>query len=159
MSTIMRAVPYALTYALLTGHDDLWNWLLGGLFAVVVSLVLDRWRETSLTGRPVRLLWLPWLIWGASIEAIRGSWQMLLVLTGRRSWRNAGFVTCSNLAQTEHGLVVLALVQSATPGSVVAEIDRETGTLVFNAVDASDPEREGRQVKRFYDRYQKRSVP
>jgi multicomponent K+:H+ antiporter subunit E len=159
MTIVLRAVPFVLVYAVLTGAGSVGNWPIGGLLGCLVVVATSDRRSRIAPGRLARLLWLPWLLWGAIVDAVRGSMQMLFVVLGRETWHNVGFITCSEVTRTERGLAVLALVQSATPGSVVADIDRETRSLVVNVLDASDPERAGRLIARFYDRYQRRAVP
>lgn len=159
MTVFVRALPYAITYAVLTGTGSPWNWLLGFLFGCLVSLASGGWRADAGIGSIRRLAWLPWLICGAAVSVLRGSWQMLRVLTGMRPWHRVGLVTSSGVTQSEAGLTLLGLVQSASPGQVVAEIDGETRTLVVNAIDASNPEETRATIADFYDRYQRRSVP
>lgn len=159
MIVVLRTLVYGSTYAILTHVGEPANWTLGMLLGGLLALTLGRRRVRQGPGWLVRLAWSPALLWGMVRQILRGSWHMLYVLIGRRPWHHVGFVEVRDVAKTTDGLTVLALIQSASPGSVAAEVDRDTRSLILNVIDAREADREAAAIRRFYDRYQKRTVP
>ena len=101
----------------------------------------------------------PRLLVGVAREIAAGSLTMLLVLIGRRSWRNVGFVEAPVGDRTPRGTLISALVLSASPGSVLVEVDDRRGIMLVNAIDASDPDALRREIDEFYRNHQKQAVP
>lgn len=159
MILLIRSFPYALTYAVLTDYGNGWNWLFGALFGAILAFVRGEPPFPNTARTLARLARLPWFIYGSLRQIVGGSWRILTVLLGRRTWRHVGLVTCEEVARTDLGLAVLALVESASPGSLVADVDRKTKTVVISVIDATNPARKGRAITRFYDRFQKHLMP
>jgi multisubunit Na+/H+ antiporter MnhE subunit len=160
MTLLLVSLPLLLAFVALTGPEDPWNWALGFGIALLLVVPATRARGGRLPAIGLRrLISLPLLLWGILRGIAAGSWMMLMVVTGRRNWRNVGFITVEQATRTEAGLALLALAQSATPGSVVAETDAETRSLVINLLDCTDPEAARAEVVRFYRRFQRPSVP
>lgn len=160
MTLILFSLPLAVTFATLSDPGSVWNWAIGA----VLGLLLAAAATYGYGAPPARMslrqiAMLPVLLFGLARGIAIGSWTMLLVTLGCRSWRNVGFVTVENAAETGRGLAVLALAQSATPGSVVADTDRDARTLVINLLDCTDAEAERAEVAHFYRRYQRPSLP
>lgn len=159
MIVILRSLVYGAIYAVLTGIGEPANWELGMVLGTGLSFVVGRRHARRVADWPARLAWSPVLLWGMARRVIRGSWQMVHVLIGRRPWQHVGFVECSAIAETPEGVTLLALIHSASPGSVAAEVERESRTLILNIIDAREARQEEESIRRFYDRYQKYSVP
>lgn len=159
MKLLLHGFLLALTYAALTELGSLADWLLGLAFGGLAAAIHAGGKAERRDFTLGRLVALPVLLFGAALEVTRGSWQMLQVLTGLQPWHAAGFLTIEEAAERPEGLALLALVQSASPGSVAAEIDREARTLTLSVIDASDLDERREEVVRYYRRYQKRAVP
>lgn len=158
-AALARAAVYAVIYAALTGMADLGNWLAGVLLGMAVAWLCSSWSGRRPDDEPVRPVGLPWFVWGTVQQIVGGSLRTLRVLLGLRDWRTIGWFTCPHAARTEHGLAVLALVLSSAPGTVVAETEPGTRTLVVNSLDGDGPDSERQDIHRFYTRFQRRSLP
>lgn len=159
MTVVLRSLLYAATYAVLTDASEPANWMLGMLLGPLLALLVGRRRVRREPGWISRLAWSPVLLWGILQRILRGSWQMFHVLIGRHPWRHAGFIENRRVTETPEGTALLALIQSVSPGSVAAEVDAETRSMILNVIDARQAAQEEAAVRRFYDRYQKRTVP
>jgi multisubunit Na+/H+ antiporter MnhE subunit len=51
------------------------------------------------------------------------------------------------------------LIATASPGSVLLDIDSERRVMIFHAIDASDPDGFREEMSRFYRRFQRGAVP
>lgn len=154
----MLALPYAATYAALTGVDQPANWLIGLLVGGALALVSGRRRGIG-GGARARLVGLPWLAVGVVGRIASGTRQMLRVLLTFAPWPHAGFVRIGHVARSDDGLTLLALVVSASPGSAVLQIERDANVVVANVIDARNPPQVDADVSHFYHRYQRRLVP
>lgn len=160
MTLILYGLPLAVTFATLSDPGSAWNWALGAALGLLLAAGATYGRGAPPTRMSLRqIAMLPLLLFGLARGIAIGGWLMLLVTLGRRNWRNVGFVTIENAAETERGLAVLALTQSAMPGSVVADIDRDERRLVINLLDGTEAEAERAEVAHFYRRYQRPSLP
>lgn len=92
-------------------------------------------------------------------EVVRGTWNMLLVVLGRRSWRRLGYVRVPRAGRTELGVVVTGLTAGLSPGTVLAALEDGGEVLVFHVIDAGDPAAAGAGLQRFYRQYQAPVVP
>ena len=121
--------------------------------------------------RIVVLLFLAVLFTGFVVTAIlagtSGEWVWwilvvltgLLVLLGIRTWRNAGFVEVPYGDRSPRGVTVTSLAVSISPGSILIDADDERRVIIFNVIDASDPEAFRKDLDRFYDRFQRHALP
>jgi multicomponent K+:H+ antiporter subunit E len=72
------------------------------------------------------------------------------VLFARRA-RVAGFVRLPLELADRHGLTLLALIITATPGTIWVEFDRRRGSLLIHVLDLVDEEHCVRLIKRRYE--------
>lgn len=111
------------------------------------------------TGGRFRIGGLPLLVAGTLLELLRGGWKTLRVLTGRDPWENVGNLEVPFGERSDLGAKITGLIATATPGSVLIDIDWENRTMSFNLIDASDMDEGRAQLDGFYRRYQRRAVP
>ena len=149
---ILRAAPLALIYAVLTGPGTPANWGVGAVvgLCLAVSALLSGRRASPAS--LLRALLLPWFALGMLLRIARGTAQTLPLLI-RRDRARPGFVTCDAGDRTEAGRALLALVESASPGSALAAIEAER--LTIGVIDASAPEDQCADIARWQRRFQR----
>lgn len=150
----------AALFAVFTDPSKPGTWLVGLVVGGAVALAFGG-RSSFDGGRPgLRLLVrLPLLVAATAVRMAAGAWTMLAILLGRRGWQSAGLVDCAHCTETEEGLVVLGLIESASPGSLTVGMDPQNRSLLIHTVDAGDPEATCAAVHRFYRRHQARVLP
>ena len=159
MRAFLTAILLALTYLAVVGHWSAADVIVSLVVGIFVTFLFGRFQSESAPGTVVRVLALPWLLVGVALELFRGSWTMLLVLTGLKTWKNVGYAEVPYGARTPRGVLVTALIASASPGSLLIKIDDKRRVMLFNVIDASDPHALRRGLDRFYDRFQRWAVP
>lgn len=159
MRFLLTTVLLALTYLAVVGHWKLLDIVVALAVGAFVTLLFGRFHAESAPRIVARALALPWLFVGVTIELFQGSWTMLLVLTGLKTWKNVGFVEVPYGERTPRGALVTALVATASPGSVLIEMDDERRVMVFSAIDATDPDSVREGIDRFYRRFQSPAIP
>lgn len=157
MRLIPRAVATLLIFAVLAGPAQPGNWLLGAVLGLVVAAVTLRRSEAATGANPLRLLLLPWFVLGVLGRTAVGTWKMLLLLLVWRDWSKVGFVTCPAAAESDEGSALLALVETASPGSVVAAHDHQR--ITASVVGKKTPEAHCEGLHRWYRRFQKPMLP
>lgn len=86
-----------------------------------------------------------------TIDIVRSNFAVASIVLFRRRRRVAGFVRMPLELRSRHGLAVLALIITATPGTIWIELDRAEGTLVVHILDLVDEEEWIDLIKRRYE--------
>lgn len=159
MRFVVTPITLALVYLAVVGAWNLADAVLGLLSGAVVAVTFARSRLTR-HPMPFRALArLPWFLFGVVLEVFRGTWKMLLVLLGLKSWRTIGYVQVPVAPRTHLGANVNALAATTSPGSVLVDLDEDSKTMTFNTIDARNPQAFRENLDRFYTRYQKPVLP
>jgi multicomponent K+:H+ antiporter subunit E len=123
--------------------------LLGGFVAVLATHATAALRpERSTIGRPGLIFKLMGLVvW----DIIRSNISVAAIILFRRRERVSGFVRLPLELQDRNALAVLALIITATPGSLWVEFDRRQQTLLVHVLDLVDEDEWIALVKRRYE--------
>lgn len=151
-----RYLPYPLLasglflmWLLLTQSFSPGQILLGGSVAIfathaMAALQPERSRIRSL-GSVLKL---------ASIvvaDIVRSNFAVAAIVMVPRQERVANFVQLPLELRNRHGLAALALIITATPGTMWVQFDRGTGMLLVHVLDLVDEEEWIRLIKRRYE--------
>jgi multicomponent K+:H+ antiporter subunit E len=100
-------------------------------------------------GAPMQMIALAGLV---VKDVIRSNYAVASILLGRRRHdRVSGFVRIRLELRSRYGLATLAIIQTATPGTLWVQYDAATGSLLLHVLDLVDEEDWRRLVK---DRYE-----
>ncbi len=131
MTRAVAALLCLLVFATLAGPADWRNWLLGlPLAALLARTLVPRSDGTHLPGLPVYVLSSGWKI-------VTGTARVLRVMLRRDPWARHGYVLRRPTRSGPEGFAVFALAETASPGTIVAGPDPETGKAVVHDIDAS----------------------
>jgi multicomponent K+:H+ antiporter subunit E len=141
-----------LMWLLLVGSAGPGAILLGLLLALLSTrLLLALGPERLRLRRPLAVLELAWVV---LVEVFRSNNAVArIILTPRPRERTSGFVRIPLDMRNPYGLAALACVLTATPGTVWAEYESATGTMLLHVLDLID---EGEWVRIIKDRYERR---
>lgn len=156
----VHIVALTVLFAVFTDPSKPGTWLVGLVAGGALALAFG--GRSGFDGRRTGLgllVRLPVLIAATAVRMAVGAWTMLAILIGRRGWLTAGLVDCPQCAGTEEGLIVLGLIESASPGSLTVGMDLRNRSLLIHTVDAGDPEATCAAIHRFYRRHQARVLP
>lgn len=87
-----------------------------------------------------------------AIDVLNSNLAVARLLIGRRANRVSGFVEIPIDLKDRHGLAVLAVIISSTPGTLWVEYDRAHGRLLIHVLDLVDEETWVRTIKERYER-------
>lgn len=125
--------------------------LLGVAFALLVSAAVRRLRP--LPAWPRRLHVAAVLVWHVFVDIVRSNIAVGRVIVGATRRQPAiGFVQIPLELRDPHGLAMLAIIVTGTPGSVWAGHDPATGILTLHVLDLVDEQAWIRTVKQRYER-------
>ncbi|MGH2562429.1 MAG: Na+/H+ antiporter subunit E [Thermomicrobiales bacterium] len=165
----------AVIYALTLASFDPWDLAIGAVLGAGVMAVFWRFPLTEAAGGrrqaasdanssavrrpPSAVLWF-WpfvavMVW----EVVKGTWQVALVVLGRRPSDRAGFIAIPIGERTPLGVAVFGIATTLSPGSVLVDVDWSEGTMLYHVLDASDPDAIRAQFAWLYERWQRRVVP
>lgn len=132
MTRPVGALLCLLVFATLAGPLDWRNWLLGLPLAALLpwALVLPASEGWRLPGLPAYILSSAWKI-------VIGTLRMLRIMLRRDPWSRHGFVLRRPTRSSPEGFAVFALAETASPGTIVAGRDPETGDAIVHDIDAS----------------------
>ncbi|NMG33549.1 Na+/H+ antiporter subunit E [Azoarcus sp. TTM-91] len=146
-------LPLALLVAWLLLNDTLsfGQVLLGALFAMLISLAIRQLRP--LAAQPHRLHLLFGLLWHVLLDIIRSNIAVAAVILGaNRQQPNVGFITIPLDMRDPHGLAMLAVILTATPGTVWTDLSPDTNKLTLHVLDLKD---EAGWIRLIKDRYER----
>lgn len=126
--------------------------LLGTVLGLVVPLIMRKLDpDGPRPGAPLKVLE---LIAVVLKDVVRSNYAVATILLGARPGRRvSGFVRIPLELRERHGLATLAIILTATPGTLWVQYDAATGTLLLHVFDLLDEDEWSRIVK---DRYERR---
>lgn len=151
-----RYLPYPLLasglffiWLLLTQSYSPGQILLGGSVAIfathaMAALKPERSRIRSL-GSVLKLVRI------VVADIVRSNFAVAAIVMVPRQERVANFVQLPLELRNRHGLAALALIITATPGTMWVQFDRGTGMLLVHVLDLVDEEEWIRLIKRRYE--------
>lgn len=141
-----------LTWLLLNDSLTLGQLLLGGLFATLISLAITRLRP--LPAWPRRLHLAIGLISRVTIDIIRSNLAVagLILRASRQRQPHSGFMQIPLDLRDPHGLAILSMIVTATPGTVWSGHDVENNILTLHVLDLQDEAVWIRTIKERYER-------
>ncbi|HMO75808.1 MAG TPA: Na+/H+ antiporter subunit E [Sphingopyxis sp.] len=152
----MRLVPHPfltlallLMWILLTGFSP-GHVLLGGLVAILTSRAM-----LSLKPEPARVRFgLPMLRLAVIVSAdiIRSNIAVARIVLFRPRERKSGFIHLPTELRSPYALAVLAIIVTATPGSLWVQHDARRHIILIHVLDLIDEEEWVRQLKHRYER-------
>ncbi|TXH01464.1 MAG: Na+/H+ antiporter subunit E [Rhodocyclaceae bacterium] len=138
-----RWVPYPmlsasllLMWVLLTQSSSVGQLLLGGAVSLFSGQVMSALRPGRVQIRSLRPL--PKLLGLVIVDIIRSNLAVAKIILLPGGKRISGFVTLPLDMRNEHGLAVLAVIITATPGTMWVQYDRAKQTLLVHVLDNVD---------------------
>lgn len=143
---LLLAFWLLLNQSLAPGH-----WLLGLLFAVVVAALAKRLRP--LGARPKRPLLAVQLLWHVFCDIVRSNIAVSSIILGAPHRQpRIGFLDIPLDLRDPHGLATLAMIVTATPGTVWAGHDQANNILTLHILDLQDEHVWIHTIKERYER-------
>lgn len=141
-----RILPHPLLTAalilmwLLLTRFSLGHLVLGSVIAVLAGLALARIEPEAPRIRSWSALLR--LVAIVSVDIVRSNWAVarLMLTNGRHGARTSAFVVIPLRLRDPVPLALLAVILTATPGTVWLEHDREAATLLLHVFDMVDEE-------------------
>jgi multicomponent Na+:H+ antiporter subunit E len=162
VSRLLGVVLLTATYLLVLGSADPWDVATGLLLATVLTLAVHRRPAYPAgSGGPLlpRLAAFPALAGATLVDILHGTWDVGLRVLRLRPLDAPGIVLVPIGDRTPLGVAVNGLLVGLSPGSVLLEVDRERGLMLFHVVDAGDPDGVRARIEHAYQRYQRRVWP
>jgi multisubunit Na+/H+ antiporter MnhE subunit len=155
MRRLLATLALAATYLAALGQAAPADLALG----LLIGAVLGSWLPAGRGPAPAALVrgiaGLPRFLLAAAGSILSGSGTMLLVVLGLRSTARMGLVEVPLDGRTDLGITVTGLVTILSPGSILVDVDRRRGVLLFHVLDASDPDHVRARLERFYRDHQR----
>ena len=127
------------------------HWLLGTAFAVGVAALARALRPQI--ARPRRLWVAVRLSWHVLGDVIRSNLAVGRIILGRlRQQPKIGFLQIPLEMRDPHGLAMLAVIVTATPGTVWAGHDPASNVLTMHVLDLQDEAAWLQTIKQRYER-------
>lgn len=125
--------------------------LVGAVLAVLAPLVMRTLEpDRPRLGAPMEILELTAVV---IKDIIRSNYAVATILLGARGrQRVSGFVHIQLEMRNRYGLATLAIILTATPGTLWVQYDAATGTLLLHVFDLLDEDTWRRLVKERYER-------
>ncbi|MBL8265147.1 Na+/H+ antiporter subunit E [Steroidobacter sp.] len=154
MKRIPILFPLGLTvlWLVLTESASLGNILLG--LAVAFGMVLSFQKLRPVTPRLRRMHLAFGLLFVVLIDIVQSNLavgRIVLGLTGKREVKS-GFLDIPLDLHDPHGLAVLAMILTATPGTVWSGLADDSSVLTLHVLDLQDPDRWTHTIKQRYER-------
>lgn len=126
--------------------------LMGVVLALLAPIPMRALEpEGPKVGAPAQMIALAGLV---VKDVVRSNHAVASILLGRRRHnRVSGFVRITLELRSRYGLATLAIILTATPGTLWVQYDAATGSLLLHVLDLVDEEDWRRLVK---DRYERR---
>jgi multicomponent K+:H+ antiporter subunit E len=126
--------------------------VLGTCLAVGGGLILTALEPSpARLRRPIALVLLGWLV---LVDIVRSNIAVARIILGPRlPTTTSGFVEIPLQLRAPHGLAALAIIITATPGTIWVSYDSQTGVLTIHVLDLVDKSTWRRTIK---DRYERR---
>ncbi len=140
-----------LTWLLLNDSVAPGQVVLGAVFAVLITAGVARLRP--LPAWPHRLYVAIGLIWHVFVDIVRSNLAVGRIIIGAsRRQPTIGFMRIPLDLRDPHGLAMLAVIVTGTPGTVWAGHDAEHNVLTLHVLDLKDEAAWVRTIKQRYER-------
>ena len=128
------------------------HFVLGTCLAIGGGLILTVLEPSQAhLRRPMALVILGWLV---LLDIVRSNIAVARIIFGARlSTITSGFVEIPLQLRAPHGLAALAIIITATPGTIWVSYDSQTGVLIIHVLDLVDKSTWRGTIK---DRYERR---
>lgn len=124
---------------------------LGAVFAVLITVGVARLRP--LPAWPHRLYVAIGLIWHVFVDIVRSNLAVgRIILGASRRQPTIGFMKIPLDMRDPHGLAMLTVIVTGTPGTVWAGHDAESNVLTLHVLDLKDEAAWVRTIKQRYER-------
>jgi len=165
---------YLLSIALLTliylftlASFHWWDIVFGIVLAVFVLWMFRSFLHGSDAGDehshgpsvPARVAAFPLFCAVVAWDIVVGTWYMVKLVLRLEPMGKPGIVSVPIGDRTRTGVVVSSIATTLSPGTLLIEIDWETGVMLIHVIDAGDPDAVRATHQRFYDRYQRKVFP
>lgn len=150
---LLPILPVVLALAWLLLNDSLSTGqiLLGIVFASLITIAVRPLRP--LPAWPHRLHVAIGLIWHVFLDIVRSNIGVgRIILGATRRQPTIGFVEIPLDLRDPHGLAMLSIIVTGTPGTVWAGHDPETNVLLLHVLDLQDEAAWIRTIKHRYER-------
>lgn len=88
-----------------------------------------------------------------AVDVVKSNWAVAGVILGhRRHERKAGFIHIPLEMRDRHGLAILAIIITSTPGTLWVEYEPATGQLLLHVLDLVDEDAWVELIKTRYER-------
>lgn len=152
-----RLLPYPLLAAallvvwlLLTQSFSPGQLLLGALVSLFATHAFAALRPPRT--RAIRLRPALKLAGIVAVDILRSNLAVAAIVLFARRDRVSGFIQVPLEIKDRHGLAVLALIITATPGTLWVDLDRRDATLLIHVLDLVDEAEWVQLIKRRYER-------
>lgn len=144
-------VVLALMWLLLNDSIETAHLLLGAVFALLIGAAVARLRP--LPAWPRRLHVAIGLIWHVFLDIVRSNLAVgRIILGATRRQPNIEFIRIPLDLRDPHGLAMLTIIITGTPGTVWSGHDPATNVLTLHVLDLQDEATWVRTIKQRYER-------
>ena len=152
MPSPLLSLALLITWLLLNQSLEIAHWLLGGVLAIVVPLLVR-----SLQPQGYARIRKPWtllkLLSKAALEVGRSCFNVSqIILLSRTTDLNSQFIRVPLHMKSPHGLALLAGIINLTPGTVWVEVLPDSHELVLHVFDLHDAQWWIDTIKQKYER-------
>jgi multicomponent K+:H+ antiporter subunit E len=147
----LLSLALLLLWLLLNQSISVGHGILGSVIAVLASWVMAALRpDKPRIRRPGTALRLAGMV---LVDILRSNLAVgRIILRSREPGVNAGFMTIPLDLRSRHGLAVLAIIITSTPGTIWVNYDAARGTLLLHVLDLVDETVWIRTIKGRYER-------
>ncbi|HTO04096.1 MAG TPA: Na+/H+ antiporter subunit E [Opitutus sp.] len=133
----LLAVSLLVMWLLLQQSLSLGHFLLGGVIAMIASQAVAALQpEPPRIRHPLKIVKLVWLV---TLDIIRSNIAVTrIILLGQPRNQNKGFLVVPLKLTNNYGLVILACIVTATPGSAWIEYNAARSTVLIHVFDLVD---------------------
>jgi multicomponent K+:H+ antiporter subunit E len=149
LSHPLLALSLFLMWVLMTQSFSAGQLLLGAVVAVVASQTIIAFRPEPIRARSIRTA----LRLGGRVltDILRSNLAVARVVLWMPRKRVSGFVTLPLDLRDQYGLTVLAMIITATPGTMWVQLDGARNTLLVHVLDLMDEDEWIRLIKGRYE--------
>lgn len=145
----LLAIGLLIMWLLLTQSVSAGQVLLGAVSAIVATRATSALKPEVSRLRAFRPAFRLAIVVAADI--VRSNVAVASIILLPRRERVAGFVRIPLELRDRHGLALLAIIITATPGTVWVDFDRQNASLLIHVLDLVDEESWVRLVKQRYE--------
>lgn len=145
LSVLLLALWLMLNQSVSLGHL-----ILGSILAILGPIVFARLDAPPMPmHRPRAMLQLFGIV---LFELVRSNLAVARVILGQRRQRTSGFARIPLDMRSPYGLAMLAIILTATPGTIWVNYNPASGVLVLHVLDLIDDQDWAKIVKQRYER-------